>query len=260
MPDLAQFPTVLVPAQVVEAAKSDLQRLHQQLQQTTPPEGVHHRVPKGHSEGDFERHLWQYFPGKIHTGLLLPRPDSPQAYMPDFALIEPSLNLHLDIEVDEPYTHETRQPLHFLESEKDQIRNEWFLKWGWVVIRFSEVQVVRSPASCCKAIAATLATLTRDSHLMLPFRSVPTLKPMPRWTKAEAQQMADTQIREQYLSASSAKPTIAKKSRKPAARVAQKPVVSANFTFYCPECGEGPIRWQGHYVCCPTCGCDTFAL
>jgi len=83
---------------------------------------------------------------------------------------------------------------------------------------------------------------------------------MPRWTKAEAQQMADTQIREQYLSASSAKPTIAKKSRKPAARVAQKPVVSANFTFYCPECGEGPIRWQGHYVCCPTCGCDTFAL
>lgn len=222
------------------------------LSQTVHPIGRHAQPPRGHSEGPFEHYLWRYFPGKIQTGVMLPRENQASSYVPDFAYIDLHLGLHIDIEIDEPYTHDTRQPLHYANCPKDQQRNQCFLNWGWIVIRLSEAQIVKQPESCCKTIAGVIATLTDDSSLMLPFRSVPTLKPQPIWSYEAAQQMAAKDFRSTYLTAPPAPQT--QKPRKHA------PIATACFTFYCPACGEGPIRWQGHYICCPTCQYDSFAL
>ncbi|MDX2239746.1 MAG: DUF559 domain-containing protein [Leptolyngbyaceae cyanobacterium bins.302] len=257
---MEKLPTVLIPTKI-SAASDDVDRL-QVFSQTRQPAGMHYKAPKGHSESQFERDLWQYFPAKIHTGLMLPRPGYDQPYVPDFAYIDSILNLHIDIEVDEPYSHDTRQPLHYLGSTKDELRNQFFLEAGWVVIRFSERQVVKLPMSCCKTIASTIASITQDNAIMVPFRQVPTLKPELRWSLAEAQQMAEIAQREQYLQPQPA--STQNKKRKSGKRSqggkARSPVATSQLTFYCPACGEGPIPWKGNYIACPACHYDSFVL
>jgi very-short-patch-repair endonuclease len=261
---MARFPTVLIPPALETLDSENLDALQQVLRQTVKPTAAHYKPPRGHSESQFEHDLWRYFPGKIQTGLLLPRPDQASPYTPDFTYFDAKLNLYIDIEIDEPYTYETHQPLHYLNCPKDQQRNQRFLEWGWVVIRFSEAQVVKYPASCCKTIASVVGQITGDNSIMVSFRQVPTLKPEPCWTRTEAQQMADRRYRSSYLSRSQpqvpaeAKPS--KSRRRKEQPPIKSPILTAKFTFYCPECGEGPIRWQGHYICCPNCQFDAFAL
>jgi hypothetical protein len=145
---MEKLPTILISPAILAVRGQGQGRLQQTLSHTLRPLGLHHKPPKGHSETQFERDLWRYFPGKIHTGLMVQCPGYDQPYLPDFAYIDPDICLHIDIEVDEPYSHGTRQ----------------------------------------------------------------------------------------------------------------NSFISTNFTFYCPICGEGPIRWQGHYIQCPTCSYDAFAL
>lgn len=259
-PSMDKLPTILVPPPLLRAiaAGADPRPL---LAQTQPPTGRHYKPPKGYSETQFERDLWQYFPGQIQTGVTVPCPDRAQPYVPDFAYIDPVLNLHIDIEIDEPYTYDTRQPLHYLGAAKDERRNQHFLAAGWVVVRFSEVQAVKTPQSCCKAIASIIASLTGNSSVMTALRPVPTLKPQRRWTQAEAAQMAATHYREQYLTPPAPDPAIAKRKRKrQKSASASAPFATASLTFYCPTCGDGPIPWRGHYIVCPTCGDDGFVL
>ncbi len=261
---MARFPTVLIPPALAIRDPDNVDALQQALSQTVKPVAAHYKPPRGHSESQFERDLWRYFPGKIHTGLLLPRPDQASPYTPDFTYLDSALNLHIDIEIDEPYTYDTRRPLHYLNCPKDQQRNQRFLEWGWVVVRFSEAQVVKHPASCCKTIASVVGQITGDNSIMVSFRQIPTLKPELCWTLPEAQQMADTCYRESYLtqsqSQSSTEARPSKRKRRQENLPVRSRVLTAQFTFYCPECGEGPIRWQGHYICCPNCQYDAFAL
>lgn len=237
----------------------------------TPPCGVRYKAPKGHSETQFEHDLNRYFPGKIHTGLMMQRSGLNHPYIPDLAYLDPDHQLAIDIEVDEPYSHTTRQPLHYADCSKDAQRNQWFLEQGWLVIRFSEAQVVRSPASCCKTIASAIAGVTGNNTIMAPFRQVRSLKPEPRWTQAEAQELAAQNYREQYIASTSVEtqfqpaPTSKprrKNRQRAGSRAASQPrsLQTTAVTFFCPECGEGPIRWQGHYVCCSTCHYDAFVL
>jgi very-short-patch-repair endonuclease len=257
---MEKFPTILIRTEILAAPDID-QRSHL-LKQTQQPTGMHYKAPKGHAETQFERYLWQYFPTQIHTELMMLRPGYSQPYVPDFAYIDPTLNLHLDIEIDEPYTHDTRQPLHHLGATKDEQRNQFFLNARWVVIRFSEMQAVKTPTSCCKAIASTIASITQDNSIMLPFRQVPTLKPEPRWSYAEAQQMAVSAYRDQYLEPHPVvKPRKGRKARKSTCSPrSPRSIATSQLTFYCPACGEGPILWKGHYIACPNCQYDNFVL
>ncbi|MBW4524892.1 MAG: DUF559 domain-containing protein [Phormidium tanganyikae FI6-MK23] len=207
------------------------------------PVGTHHKAPRGRSESQFERDLWRCFPGKIHTGLLVKRLELNQPYVPDFAYLD--REIAIDIEVDEPYTYDTRQPIHFLDCPKDRSRNQFFIDHGWIVIRFSEAQVIKSPASCCKAIASTIALISSDNTIMSAFRNIPTLKPDRRWTTEQAQQLAAKNYREQL---------------QPVSEPTKKPnLMNGDLSFHCPACGE-LVRWQGHYVRCANCGYDKFVL
>ncbi len=169
------------------------------LSQTTPPNGNGSLAQQGLGERRFESYLKQHFPGKIYTGLKLSALGCNYPYTPDFAYIDSNINLHVDIEVDEPYVYGTREPTHFQESRKDLNRNCFFSDSNWIVIRFSEEQVVCWPYNCCKTVAQAIAQVTGDSSILKPFVNILALQPVKQWTEAEARQMAFESYRDKYL-------------------------------------------------------------
>lgn len=169
------------------------------LSQTISPDGQESSAPEGYSERYFCDYLVRFFPNNIYTKLTLNIPDFPYPYSPDFAYIDSNINLHLDIEIDEPYAYKSSEVTHYLAAQKDERRNIFFLDRGWIIIRFSEEQIVRYPDSCCKTVAQTIAYLLNNDSILSQFRNVPSLSPMKQWTYQEAEEMAMAQYRKTYL-------------------------------------------------------------
>ena len=140
----------------------------------------------------------QYFPNNIYSGLTLKIPNFDHPYTPNFAYINSSLKLHIDIELDEPYAHNIKEPTHYLGAWKDNNRNDFFLDKGWLVIRFSEEQASRHPKSCCKTIASVIAQVLGDDSVLNQFVNVPNLRTMQQWTQSEAEDMAASNYRNKY--------------------------------------------------------------
>ncbi len=173
--------------------------LQEVLRRTNSHDGDRSVARRGWSEAKFGECLKRYFPGKIHSGLTLNIPNFDHPYTADFTYVDSSLNLYIDIEIDEPYVYSSGNPTHFLEAEKDSKRNNFFINKGWLVIRFSEEQVVCYPQSCCKTIASAIAEVLGDTSVLNQFANVPNLQEMSRWTQSEAEVMAAEGYRERYL-------------------------------------------------------------
>ena len=86
-----------------------------------------------------------------------------------------------------------------MDTGKDNQRNQFFLEKNWVVIRFSELHVVKYPDCCCKAIARIIAQITGDYRGLVQFGNVADLLPHKQWTVKEAIYMAKTKFRNSYL-------------------------------------------------------------
>jgi Protein of unknown function (DUF559) len=153
---------------------------------------------RGAAEAQFGTYLNKYFPGKIHAGLTLNISNFPHPYTPDFAYIDQGLNLYVDIEIDEPYVYHSGEPTHYVGAEKDKNRNNHFINKGWIVIRFSEEQVICHPHSCCKSIAGAVAQITGDNSLLNQFTNTPNLQLIKQWTRYEATIMAQNNERDRY--------------------------------------------------------------
>ncbi len=165
---------------------------------TRLPDGDKGEGKFGESEKYFKSFLAQYFAGKITKGHEIRQPGWDRPYQPDFTYVEPKLRLFIDIEIDEPYSLETRKAIHY--QGKDRERNEYISeKYGWVVVRFSEEQVVRFPDSCCKTIAQVLAEITLDNAHLEAFANISDLSPEPQWTEEEGNARAIDKYRDSYL-------------------------------------------------------------
>ena len=169
------------------------------LRQTNPHDGGNSKAQVGFSEAKFYAYLTHYFKDKVKRGLTLNIPNFKHHYSPDFVYIDKSVNLYIDIEIDEPYAYNSKVATHFVGSSKDINRNNFFLNRNWLVIRFSEEQVVRYPQSCCKAIAKVIANVLGDNLYLSQFAMVTDLEPMKQWTESEAVYMADRNYRQTYL-------------------------------------------------------------
>ena len=169
------------------------------LRQTTPHDGENSTAQEGFSEPKFYPHLNHYFRGRIHRKLTSTIPNYEHPYSPDFAYIDRSLSLYIDIEIDEPYYHKTGQPTHFVGATKDIDRNNHFLAKNWLVIRFAEEEIARCPKSCCKAIAQIIAEVIGDDLELRQFSGIEDLENRKQWTEAEAAQMAADNYRQTYL-------------------------------------------------------------
>jgi very-short-patch-repair endonuclease len=151
----------------------------------------------GVSEPSFYRILQRTF-SNIKQGLEFEISGFAHPYSADFALQHES-GLCIDIEIDEPYVGDTKAPHHCLDQGKDDLRNEFFTSGNWIVVRFSELQAVKYPQSCCKEIAKVLARVAGDRVAFSKLQGVPDLPPDPMWTIKQAQKMARNDYRQTYL-------------------------------------------------------------
>lgn len=174
--------------------------LREALSRTIPHDGSGSLSKTGASEARFSNYLERYFLDKIQTRLKVQNPsyDEGYHYTPDFAYIDRYSNLYIDIEVDEPYNR-SGAPIHYVGLTKQQVRDGHFLHRGWLVIRFSEEQVVCHAQSCCKTIAQAIAQVLGDTSVLNQFANVPDLPRMRQWTQSEAEGMAARGYRGEYL-------------------------------------------------------------
>ena len=180
---MLHFPVVLIPNQIKKVQATNFEK-HSNLPTINPQEDTF-----------FWYYLEKLFPNKVKRGYLF------HSYTPDFIYFDPINGLHIDIELDEPYVYDTKEPTHYQTpgNEGDNIRNQFFLNHGWVVIRFSEEQIVCYPDSCCKAIAQVVASISKDYTILEQFTNIPDLPFIPQWTREEAIEMAQNNYRDTYL-------------------------------------------------------------
>jgi very-short-patch-repair endonuclease len=157
-------------------------------------------VKQGVSEKQFFRHLLcAFLENLICQAVEFEIPGSSRRYSADFILYHRFSGLALDIEIDEPYAGDTGKPHHCIDVDDDKIRNRFFLERNWGVVRFAEVQVVRHPWSCCKAIAQIIARLTGDDSVFILLQRLADVPLQKQWTKREARLMAKNNYRQSYL-------------------------------------------------------------
>lgn len=123
-------------------------------------------------------------------------------YYPDIAII--AEGLFIDIEIDEPYSDEDGQPIHYVENisgnsySVDERRNSFMLNEGWEVIRFAEEQIVRHPQNCIDFINSVISTLLTNSGSKPTNLTFPYSYQVNKWTKAQAEYYALDKYRDTY--------------------------------------------------------------
>ena len=154
---------------------------------------------RGYSEEKFQSFLSAYFDDSVLVlgdCSILPA-DNCRPYEPDIAIIcknRPSIRI--DVEVDEPYSGYTREPIHYIGCG-DDFRDMNLNNLGWIVVRFTEHQVYVYARRCAEFIAAILAYL--DKSFKIPGNIDFSGLSEDRWTEIEAKVMACEKYRETYL-------------------------------------------------------------
>lgn len=160
------------------------------------PKGIS-KAQQGVSEAQFFRELRRFF-HEVEQGVTFQIEGFNHPYSADFILRHPT-GLSIDIEIDEPYVGKTGKPHHGIDQGKDDVRNKFFVEHNWIVVRFSEEQVVRYPRRCCKVIAHVLSEVCDDQGAFSELKNTPELPKMARWTIKEAKRMAKQNYRKTYL-------------------------------------------------------------
>lgn len=119
---------------------------------------------KGYKENDFFNQLKQNITDiEMTNNVHMVIPNFKKPYEPDIVLFDKSLNLYIDIEIDEPYDGYYRYPTHYINPEddvkQDSIRDLFFTESGWIVIRFTEKQVHCEAYECIDYIKNVLNSL-----------------------------------------------------------------------------------------------------
>jgi hypothetical protein len=158
-------------------------------------------VQQGVSEKQFFVYLCRYFSGfyDFCMGGEFPIPGTSFRYTADFILVHQPTGLAIDIEIDEPYDGRTGKPHHCVDRGKDSQRNQFFLQRNWVVIRFSELQVVKYPDACCRVIARVIFQITGDYRGLVRLGKVASLLADKQWTSKQASYMYRIKFRKSYL-------------------------------------------------------------
>lgn len=112
-------------------------------------------------------------------------------YFPDFILKCEKTNLHIDIEIDEPYSFSEKEPIHY--KGIDNIRNKFFLEMNWCVLRFSEEQILKYPNECCDFISRVFYSIRDNKQISLDFKHKKAV-----WTYEEAMILMHKKVRDGY--------------------------------------------------------------
>ncbi|MBO3273455.1 hypothetical protein [Hymenobacter defluvii] len=146
---------------------------------------------------------------KILTNYVLPFDNSSRPFMPDIIITLYGLEFVFVIEIDEPYVGSNGQPIHYTNSS-DYKRDKFFTDNGWIVIRFTEFQIITQPDECASFIKQTIidivglhyktGSITAFSYDINNDKiQAGNLIVVPQWTEKEAYAMAFKRYRNSYL-------------------------------------------------------------
>ena len=149
---------------------------------------------KGLSHNFFKFYLIQEFGEKIFENIAIKKYNPYKDYKPyitDFSYIDS--DICIDIEIDEPYSLKDQKGIHL----NDIDRNNFFLTNGWLIIRFSEEQVVRYPYACCKYIKEVIEILQSDCTKI--FNITTELPITKKWDSASVKLLITSKYRDTYM-------------------------------------------------------------
>lgn len=164
---------------------------------------------RGYSEEYFEKTLSKYLLNTIIISDAALFISESRQFEPDIALIYGNdYHINIDIEIDEPYSGYDRRPIHCKDNPADLYRDQIFINAGWIVIRFAEEQVVKSPLNCALIVARLLHAIdskyTINKSILADIeKSGEVFCTISKWNTDEALSMAASNYREQYLNISS---------------------------------------------------------
>lgn len=145
---------------------------------------------RGRTELFFLQYLYNEFKTNVKIDLA---PDMHKPFQPDYILEIPSLNLTIDVEIDEPYVLGSGEIIHH-ERTRDSDRNNFFISNNWIVIRFSEKQIVKTPAECVKYIKDVISAIEQKNTSLST-----NIEIERQWSYEEAILMKEQKVRENYL-------------------------------------------------------------
>ena len=155
---------------------------------------------KGFKDESFEKSISKLLSNKfevsgnirLNTGKLT-RP-----FEPDIAIIcSTNKNIRIDIEIDEPYAGITRQPIHC--KGEDVNRDNYFRNRGWIVIRFSELQVHTKEIECLNFIISVINSIDNSIQIPNDLKSDTKIENEILWDIVQAQKWEKEKYRENYL-------------------------------------------------------------
>lgn len=170
--------------------------LLKEIKKTQEPETLKRVVEKGKFEDIFEPYLIKWFGGQIFKNLEIGHFNKP--YVPDFAYIDSISSLHIDIEIDEPYSASSKEPIHYLGADTN--RNRYFTARNWIVIRFAEEQIAQQPNDCCALIAKTISDLMDVDSDCDIFEKYENVRFVSCWTYEDSKNMMLINFRNKYNS------------------------------------------------------------
>ena len=154
-------------------------------------------VREGKSERLFYKQMMSKLPYMVSKDIKVPVGSN--YYYPDIVVV--ANGLFIDIEIDEPYTDEDGQPIHYVEESSgeyisvDDYRNQFMSDAGWEIIRFAEEQVVKQPQKCINYINKVINSILNDGssqpNLVYPYQ-------VKKWTKGQAEYYALERYRNSY--------------------------------------------------------------
>ncbi|MCR8666219.1 hypothetical protein NO995_00850 [Aestuariibaculum sp. M13] len=154
---------------------------------------------KGYKEEEFFSVLKQYFSDyfEVLDDIILAVGEGVNPYEPDIAMISKGTkNIHLDIEIDEPYAGVSRKLTHCY--PEDMARDNFFVERGWLVVRFTEYQVHHQIMECLNFIAKLISKIDNSIEINELF-SYEQVKREPCWNLNKAGVWESINYRENYL-------------------------------------------------------------
>jgi hypothetical protein len=125
---------------------------------STTPIYSHNNQKIGKSEVFFYNILKNKFGDKILRNSVIDFFETGRAYIPDIIYTDTKNKIFIDIEIDEPYSFENKEPIHYLQNSvhSDEERDKYFLENYWLIIRFSEMQIIQNHSECINTIELVL--------------------------------------------------------------------------------------------------------
>ena len=159
------------------------------------------RQLRGFMENEFQKKLEEFFSiaFKVSGEGSIPTSASSRPYEPDITLItlQNQLNIFIDIEIDEPYAAIKRNPMHCIDA--DNLRDYFFTDRGWIVIRFTEIQIKKEYKKCLAFVAKVLKSINPIFIVPEELKGLAELTTEKQWTALEAQKWEKAKYREGYL-------------------------------------------------------------